>query len=125
MPVPASIMISLSMPSNRNSRQSVFPPYFMVWGPGEGMEPLTPQNLIIIKLPFKRDLTQVVQKSRQKILFVFCPKYTLNGGQILHSLPYANEARAAAMTERCTKYIGTQQMISFEKISALQMQSTV
>jgi hypothetical protein len=45
MPVPPSITMRLPE-FNTTSRQVVLPPNSRVEGPGEGMEPLVPQNLI-------------------------------------------------------------------------------
>src|SRR5512138_2002218 len=50
IPEPASMIIRRSSGSRRTSMQAVFPPYFMVLGPGQGIEPRTPQNVTRIAM---------------------------------------------------------------------------
>lgn len=47
MPVPASI-ITVRPDERVTSTHVVLPPYTTVFGPGEAMEPLVPQNVILI-----------------------------------------------------------------------------
>src|SRR3990167_9194286 len=47
IPVPAS-KINNWLLGSRTSTHGVFPPYFMYFTPGVGMDPLTPQNLTLI-----------------------------------------------------------------------------